>query len=801
MKVPLKWLREYVDVNLPIAELAWKLTLGAAEVEGTAYLYPWDEKVRVGEVLRVEPHPNADRLRLATVSLGDRTRTVVCGAPNVAAGQRIAFGEEGAVLLNAQTGARTPLKPTKIRGVESAGMVLSEKELGLSENHEGILELPADAPVGTPLREYLGDVVLDLSSWANRPDLLSILGIAREVAALTGGRVREPVTDYVESGVPAAERVAVSIEAPELCARYVAAVVEGVTIAPSPPWMQERLLAAGQRPINNVVDITNYVMLEYGQPLHAFDLDYLHGGRIIVRRARPNEQLVTIDGEARDLMPEMLVIADAERAVAVAGVMGGSDSEVSAATRTVLLEAATFNGPSVRRTAQRLKMRTEASTRFEKGLSGDLPALAARRAVQLLVELAGGTAAPGFVDAFPGRQPPAQVTVTAGRLRQVLGIDVPEGKVTEVLTALGFGVRVEPPDRYVVDVPYWRTDVRIPDDIAEEVIRIVGYDDLPNTTVRGRVPEPVDQPLRDLRERVKDLLAGAGMQEVMTYSLVSLEQLKRVLAPEDLEIEPPLRVSNPLSGSHEYLRTTLRGSLLETLERNLRRVDRAEIALFETARVYHPVLGDLPEEAETALGVICGHRADRWGMPVNQPLDFFDAKGYLEALFEGLRVEATYAPSDEFGFLAGRCAVIKVRETSVGLLGQFHPSVLSAFEIDREVFLFEVRLNPLLSALPGWVQFAPPSRYASVLRDLALVVNSDVPAGALKRAIERTPRLISVYPFDEYRGDQVPAGKKSLAYRLTFQSPERTLTDEEVDKALERLLRGLEREFGAVRRE
>jgi phenylalanyl-tRNA synthetase beta chain len=800
MLVPLKWLRDYVDITIPVEELARRLTLGAAEVEDIIRAGDWDDHVRVGEVLKVEPHPNADRLRLATVTTGGHTETVVCGAPNVAPGQRVAFATEGAMLINGRTGQREALKANVIRGVKSAGMVLSEKELGLSENHEGILELPPDAPVGELLRDYLGDVVLDLSTWANRPDLLSMLGVAREVAALTNQQVREPNRDYTESGTPAAERISVTIDAPDLCGRYVAAVIEGVTVGPSPRWMQERLMAAGQRPINNVVDITNYVMLEYGQPLHAFDYDHIHGRQIIVRRPRPGERLTTIDGDERELQPEMLAIADADRAVAVAGVMGGADSEVSNTTRTVLLEAASFNGPNVRRTAQTLKMRTEASARFEKSVSPELPGIAARRAVHLMVELAGGTAAPGLVDVYPGRQPPVHIVVPAARLQQVLGIEVPVARVREVLTALGFRVDWVPPDRYSVHVPYWRTDVHMADDIAEEVIRIVGYDGLPSTTISGRVPPPLAQPLLELRERTKDVLTRAGMQEVMTYSLVTLEQLKKVLPPEDLAVEPPLRVRNPISTTHEFLRTSLRGSLLETLERNLRRGDRAEIAIFETSRVYHPVEGTLPDEEETAVGVVCGRRADRWGMPSDEPLDFFDAKGYVEALFEGLRVPVRFEPSDEYGFIAGRCAALRVGDATVGVLGQLHPSVLSAFDIEREAFLFEVRLNALIGHTQERVVYTPVSRFQPVQRDLALVVDAELPAATLQQVLASAPLVVAVRPFDEYRGDQVPAGKKSVAFAITFQAQDRTLTDEEVDRALDRVLRRLQHAYNAVRR-
>ncbi|MFN8559696.1 MAG: phenylalanine--tRNA ligase subunit beta [Dehalococcoidia bacterium] len=453
MKIPVKWLSEYVPMTLPLDDLAWKLTLGAAEVEGiTRSGGDWD-RVRVAEVLRVEPHPNAERLRLVTVNLGDREQRVVCGAPNVAQGQRIAFGEVGARLIDGHTGGPMELKPAKIRGVESAGMVLSERELGMSEDHEGILVLPPDAPVGTPLRDFLGDAVLETASWANRPDLLSIMGVAREVAALTGQRVREPAVTLDESGRPAAARVTVRIDDPDLCPRYTAMVIEGITIGPSPVWMQERLTAAGMRPINNVVDITNYVMLEYGQPLHAFDYDRIRGQAISVRRARPGETLVTLDGEPRGLTPDMLAICDPEGPVALAGVMGGRDSEVHDGTRTVLLEAATFNGPNIRRTAFRLKMRSEASARFEKGLPAELAPVGARRAAQLMAELCGGRVAPGIVDAYPAPAPHPSVVTPAARLRQVLGIDIPPGRVREVLTALGFEVAWSAPDTYVVTPP------------------------------------------------------------------------------------------------------------------------------------------------------------------------------------------------------------------------------------------------------------------------------------------------------------------------------------------------------------
>ena len=408
MLVSLKWLREYVDLpaDLDVEAFAERLTIGSSEVEGIHRVGGWDrDLVRVAEVLSVDPHPNADRLRLATVNYGgSEPQTVVCGAPNVAAGQRVAFAREGAELIDSRDGSTAKLTAAKIRGVESAGMVLSERELGLSDEHEGILELPADAPIGTPLADYLGDVVIDAHVWPNRADMMNMLGMAREVAAIEGLALREPETTFAEDGGPVEDVAGVAIDDPDLCARYIATVVEGVTIGPSPQWMQDRLRAAGQRPINNVVDVTNYVMLEIGNPLHAFDADRLQGS-IVVRRAHDGERMTTLDGEERELSTDTLLITDDSGPIALAGVMGGENTEVSEATTNILLEAAQFDPASIRRTSTRLRLRSEASSRFERGLSPELAALASRRATQLLVELGGGTARRGAVDVYPS--PPA----------------------------------------------------------------------------------------------------------------------------------------------------------------------------------------------------------------------------------------------------------------------------------------------------------------------------------------------------------------------------------------------------------
>ena len=813
MRASLKWLSEYVDLRLAPEDLAARLTMAGLAVDTiTRTGGDWGSEIRVARVAAVEPHPNADRLRLATVDLGGGERhTVVCGAPNLAEGQHVAFATVGARVFDGHSGKPAVLKPAVIRGIESAGMVLSERELGLSENHEGILVLPGDAPVGAPLAGVLGDVIFELSVTPNRADWLSVLGIAREVAALTGATVREPSLAYEATGGPVAGHAKVEIADPDLCARYVATVVKGVQLGPSPQWMQERLVALGQRPINNVVDVTNYVMLELGQPLHAFDYARIAGHHIIVRRAREGERFTTLDGEERTLTHDMLVIADERGPVALAGVIGGLESEVTERTVDVLLEAATFSGPNIRRTSTRLKARSEASSRFEKGLPAELAAIASQRATKLLVEVCGGTALAESIDVYPRKAKEARVEVTRARIAQVLGIDPPTAKVREALTALGFSARWVPPDRYVVRVPYWRPDVRIADDVAEEVARVIGYDEIPAEPLAGRVPPPLPQPLRELRERARDLLADAGMQEIITYALTTLEALAKVMPREELATYPPLRVVNPISAEHEYLRPTLRASALQTLAANLR-FEKGPIALFETARVYLrpderlPESGRpageeaLPEEREVVCAVVSGMRPDRWGRPGDEPLDFFDAKAYLHDLLDGLGVEAEYAAAVEHGFAAGRTAEVRAGGARIGVIGQVHPAVAGEFEIEQDAYLFELVLDDVLPLARRRKQMHDVSRFPAVEQDLALIVDAALPAAALQRVIEAAPLVRRAQVFDVYTGDQVPAGKKSVAFAVDWQSDTHTLTDEEVAEAQRKLVGRLEREFGAVLR-
>ncbi len=799
MRVSLKWLAEYVDITLAPEELARRLTMAGLEVATIERVGgSWDEQlVTVGRVVAVDRHPKADLLVLATVEYAQgQEQTVVCGAPNVAAGQKVAFARAGASLIDGRTGKSTVLKPATIRGVESAGMVCSEKELGLSEEHEGILVLPDDAPVGAPVARYLGDAVLELDLKPNRPDCLAMVGVAREVAALSGGAVREPGHTYEESDEPASAKVSVEIADPDLCFRYVASLVEGVSIGPSPRWLQERLVAGGMRPINNIVDITNFVMLELGQPLHPFDFDKLRGNKIIVRRARAGEKLVTLDGVERPLSTDMLAIADAEAPVALAGVMGGFESEVTEKTTTILLESATFHATNIRRTATKLKSRTEASTRFDKGLNPELAMVAARRATKLFVDLAGGRALHGFVDIYPRPAPEVRLDLTRQRLQQVLGIDLPTSTVRSALTSLGFSCRWLPPERYQVRVPYWRTDVAIADDLAEEVARIVGYDQIPTKGLSGEVPPALPEPRRELRERLRDALAAAGMQEVITYSLTTLDALKQVVPPEELATYPPLRVVNPVSAEHEYLRPVLRASLLKAASANVRQRE-GELALFEAARVYVPEGEGKHQEHEHVVGVVTGRREDRWGHASAEPVDFYDAKGYVERALAALGVEATFQEAVAYGFVPGRTAELLADGRKVGTLGQVHPAVAAFFDISQDVYLFELVVDELLASVGAVRRYQPLSRFPPVMQDIALLVDRRLPADRLRALIEEHELVRRAQVFDVYEGAGVPADKKSVAFSVTYQEPDHTLTDDEVARAQRAIVERLKRELGA----
>jgi phenylalanyl-tRNA synthetase beta chain len=797
MKASLNWLREYVDITLPVAELSKKLTMSGTEVAGAVSVGGW-ESIVVGEVVAIEPHPHADRLWLATVDVGTERLTSVCGAPNLKLGQKVAFARLGAQLLNPDTGEPFKLKKARIRGVSSEGMICSERELGISERHAGIMVLPADAPLGLTLDDYLGDTILDLDITPNRPDCLSIIGVAREIAALTGQTVRLPQVSYDEVGELIEGKASAEIIDPDLCPRYCASLIINVRVGPSPSWLEQRLLACGMRPINNVVDVTNYVMLEHGQPLHAFDYHKLAQRRIIVRRAKEGEFITTIDAVERGLTSDMLVIADGEGAVAIAGVMGGGESEVTEETTTVLIESANFNPASIRRTSMALRLRTEASLRFEKGISPELPLSALKRATQLMAALSGGKIAKGIIDVYPGRVEPKPILLTTRQVRRILGVDISLEQRIKVLAFLGFDCQVVGGDELWVTVPYWRTDVRLADDLVEEIARILGYDELPTTLPSGALPRYQPDAMWTLRERVSQILVGCGMQEVITYSLTSLEVMSKVVPQSQLT---PLRVANPITAGQEYLRITLRANLLAALAANEKHEENS-IRLFEVGKVYLPREEDLPQERHMVAGVLSGPRLDCNWHGEGGALDFFDAKGVLETLFHRLGIAASFEPTLDESFSPGKGAQIVVQGQSVGVLGELHPRVLDSFDISsRPVYLFEIDLERLLPLVLKPPKYRPISRFPATLRDIALVVDEAIPSKKVNDIIQSFPLVVSVILFDVYTGEQVPQGKKSLAFRILYQSLDRTLTDEEVNRAQGEILERLHRDLGAILRQ
>ena len=809
MRVPLRWLETMVSLPEDIEALAHRLTLAGLEVTDIEQLGgDWDLVV-VGRVLEVRPHPDADRLRLVTVDKGGEQQTVVCGAPNVAAGQDIAFASEGAMLTDPRTGSARKLKKSRIRGVVSGGMVCSEAELGLSVEHEGILVLDTSRPPGTPLSEVLGDRVFVFDLTPNRADALCVVGVAREVSALTRTLLTPPDVSTPRPGPAIAGRASVEIAAPDLCRRFTLALIEDVEIAPSPPWMQERLTAAGMRPISNLVDITNYVMLELGQPVHAFDYDTVRDHHIIVRRAAAGETLTTLDGKTRQLDPDRLVIADPGGAIALAGVMGGLQTEITDSTRNVLLEVANFEQANVRRTARAFDLFSDAARRFAWGLPPELPAIASARVCRLLTEHAGGRVAAGMVDAWPAPEPRVHVQLRRSRIPQVLGMEISREAVRSALDDLGFEVE-EQEESLCVGVPYWRRDVRVPDDLVEEVARIAGYDDLPAAPLAGAIPHHPPLPARALRERARDLGAEAALYEVQTYSLVSDADLAAVTPPEMQA--PLLKVQKPLGEARDTLRTSLRPGILRAGARNLARGAKA-VRLFEVGRSYHsPVAGGdgRPEEREQAVALIVGVRMDRFGHPTDEALDFFDAKATLEHVLAGLRTSPSFRPSSAFGFLAGRTAEVAVEGSMVGVLGQVDPDVAAVFGVEQDAFLWELDLAALLAAVPDMTEptiATPLPRHPSAVEDFALLVGPEVLAEDLVREALAHPLVVDARVFDDYVLDEPAAAlgeagrRRSLGISVRYQARNRTLNDSDIAKVRRTILKRLKANHGAVVRE
>jgi len=802
VKVPVKWLKDYVDIEISPLELANRLTMAGNEVKAVEIIGAIWENVSVGQIAAINPHPNADRLRLATVETGMGQQTVVCGAPNLTVGDKIVFASIGAELKDGHTGQTIRLKPAKIRGIESKGMICSEMELGIYQNHEGILVLPPDAPLGMPLSQYLGDSVIDLDVTPNRPDCLSIIGIARESAALTGQKVHIPEVNYPETEIPVDEKVSVEIQAPDLCPRYCASLITGIKIKPSPRWMQDRLAASDMRPINNIVDISNYVMLEYGQPLHTFDYDKILDKKIIVRRANKGEEITSLDGVKRNLSSEMLVIADAERAVAVAGVMGGANTEVTEQTVNILLEAASFNPASIHATGDALGLSSESRYRFERGIAAGLTLPALKRATQLIAELGEGKVSRGWIDVYPGQAVPKPILFSADKLRHLLGVEFSMEQITATLISLGFECQKTESDSEIqVTAPYWRSDIRIEVDLIEEVARILGYDKIPNTLLAEPLPQIDPDPIFKLKRDVRYGLTAHGFSEVLNLSLTGIDAMRK-RSPESRidDIEPaPMRVANPMTSDMEYLRTNLRATLLTAFAANRRHED-GSIRLFEIGKVYLRRDKGLPDERENLCGVMGGMRFARSWQDNTKILDLFDAKGIAEGLLQSLGLNPGFEKGEDPSLHPNKQASILLDDRRVGAVGEIHPKVLFSFDILEPVYLLEIDLKTLLSFTTVHKSYHPIPRFPSIVRDIALILDSGITHQQVKKTIQSFPLVEQAEIFDVYFGGQVPAGKKSLAYRISYRSPEHTLTDEEVNEVHQQIISHLASELGAVLR-
>lgn len=853
MKVPLSWLKEYIDIAMSPEDLGHMLTMAGLEVESIDYIgASWGDKIITAQITHLEKVEKSDHLNYTRVNTGSDELGVICGAPNIKLGDKVPLALPGA-----KVGDITITEAKKM-GYVSQGMLCSPRELGIASDHSGIYILDAETPLGLPLVQVLGEVVFDFSIKAHRGDLSSIIGVAREVSALTGKPLRIPQPKLQEAGTPTAEMVKVTIEDPDLCPRYTARVISGIKLGPSPSWMGRRLLAAGMRPISNIVDITNYVMLELGQPLHAFDYELVRGKHIIVRRAKVGEEMTTLDDVKRKLTPDMLLITDPEGPTAIAGVMGGAISEVNANTTTILLEAANFSAGSVRRTSVTLGLRTDASSRFEKGLDPELTVLGANRAAQLMAELADGTVHVGSVDNYPQPRKERVLPFSVDDVEWLTGMKVTQGEVVDALNALGFTVT---PDELgkamVVTVPTYRADVEESADLVEEVIRIIGYDKLPATIPVGPLPEPQGISWFDREQQIRELLVGAGLNEIITYAMTSRARMVHLLAQADASSAhrllqtvsgvkanghadgqttqqrsgtvtttnskaavafdptsvPAVVIQNPLSSDMEAMRLTLMSGLMETLQENSKRVN-AGLRFFEVGRRYLPSEDkhSLPDERRSVGIALSGPAAISWLPELARSADFYDLKGVVETLLTGLHISRyRFTPTQHPTFHPGRCALLELPRISsegeevfspVGVLGEVHPSVQQRYDLPERAYLCELDLVLLYDAVPARLTYQPISRHQELTRDLAIVVEQQISAQDIQEAIASSggELLRSVILFDVYTREPIPAGKKGLTYSLIYQSSERTLTDAEANTLQERIISALNERFGAVLR-
>lgn len=802
MRISLKWLKDYVALPASVDELASRLTMAGLEIEGIERPAEALKGVVVAQILESEKHPNADKLSVTKIDFGGAAPLqVVCGAKNYKVGDKVPLATVGTKLPNG-----VEIKQAPLRGVDSHGMLCSSKELGITEDSAGLMILHADAKVGQPIAEALGldDVVFTVNVTPNRADALSHLGIAREVATLFNVPLKKPEVKLAESGTEASTKIAIRIDDPERCWRYAARVIEGVTVKPSPQWMQDRLKAAGMRGINNLVDITNYVLLEYGQPLHAFDLDRIGGAQIVVRTAKGGEKLTTLDGKERPLHADDLLICDRDTPLVLAGVMGGASSEVTEKTTRVLLECATFQPTTVRRSSKRHALHTESSHRFERGTDINVVPEVLDRTAALIAELGGGTVLKGRVDVFPAPKPARQVTLRTQKVADVLGVVVPAADCHRILTSLGFKKLSGDDVTATFEVPSVRVDVSIEEDLVEEIARVRGFDAIPEALPRGLSELEPERPAMRVERLIRGAMAGQGVDEVVNYSFVSPAELAAFSAGEGA-----IAVGNPLSVEQAVMRTTLFPSLVQNVIRASRHQTQG-VRFYEWARSYSPDQsggkGTVPVAKETleVAGVVWGMRhGQRTWTAKDAEADYFDARAIVESTLRSLHIEGVTTESFASPWYHPRSAtLVRKGQTVLGTLGELHPRVMKKLDAPSGIVLFQLNVEALQSAAVLVPQAKGLSKFPAVLRDLAVVVPSEMQSEAVRQVILEVgrPLVEDAQVFDVYSGHQVGAGRKNLAYALRYRSPEKTLTDTEVTEAHDKIVAEVTKRLGGALR-
>lgn len=803
MKLTRNWLQEYVDISgISSEKIADHLTMLGLEVDSVTELYQELAPLNTGLVVSAERHPDADKLTVCQVQIGDETQQIVCGAPNVREGLHVVVALPGTVLPG-----NFKISKSKIRGVVSNGMICSERELELSNDHQGIMELPEEVESGRSFIEamQLADTGIEVDLTPNRPDCSSVIGIAREVAGILRQPLKVPVSNAAITNT--SSEFSVTIENPEFCPRYAGRLIKGVKVGPSPWWLKRRLMSVGLRPINNIVDVTNYVMMEYGQPLHAFDLNQLAGKQIVVRTRRPAEtEFITLDKSARPLDDEMLLICDGEKPVAVAGVMGGLNSEVSDTTVDVLLESACFNPVSIRRTARKLNLSTDASYRFERGVDPLGTVNALNRAAQLICEVSGGVAPDDGVDNFPGATEQLQLELSVTRTNSLLGISLSGTQIAELLESIEIHCRMDSDDTLTVYPPSFRVDIEREADLVEEVARVYGYNNIPTSLPKVNLSYPERDSDRLKRLATANHLTDAGFTEAINYSFIAEKHGDMLRLGADDPRRKTVALLNPLSEDQGVMRTTLLPGLLENVRRNIS-FQKTAVKLFEIGKVFFATTPDRqPEEKQFLAGVLCGNRfGDTSAYHFKHaPVDIYDAKGAVEHILRrlGLRNQVTFRIPGELQTSPyvdpGYQLDVYSGEEYIGNLGRIADEVARQFGIKHEVFFFDVDFDLLCSLTGAPKVFSSLPVYPAVKRDIALVVSESVSAGELLDAVRNCPEKLIEHceVFDVFRGEKIPAGFKSVALSITYRSSTKTLTEKNVEKSHTKIVSLLTDKFG-----